>query len=456
MLSKLALTVAYASLLVSIIPSTTDAIEPLTIHQINRRRRQNLNLVKQLESHDRRADHHDYGRVEEDGVTEDVEELYFEQRLDHFKWYPSGKDLVHQNNTTSFSFSQRYFYSSRYVHDKDDDDDDVHDKEESNTAILSTLDHDDANPILPKTTERRMLLRKGYKQYYKSQHSQSKNKDTFAFLCVGGEGPSLTKHVLVDSVHCTGDMIELASKLFKEKHANVHLFALEHRYYGNSYPAFFDGSSAVSNDNLVYLSSRQALMDVANFVQIVKDQYALNDNVKFITFGGSYPGMMAGWSRLKFPHLIYGSVSNSAPVQVVLDFHEYNEVVAASLKNPMVGGSDECYEIVRNGHEEIISMLEKDTDEDRKTVADKFNICDGPEVLLDKKNVNVFLGDGVIYIPAQENDPTCDGDLCNIAKVSTTTRTEFLVCLTKVCYSHHLKSVLDSFIHFYSTKRNTY
>lgn len=61
----------------------------------------------------------------------------------------------------------------------------------------------------------------------------------YALLCVGGEGPMMTKAVLVDSVHCSGDMLELASLLYSEKGASVSLFGLEHRYYGQSYPGRF-------------------------------------------------------------------------------------------------------------------------------------------------------------------------------------------------------------------------
>ena len=61
----------------------------------------------------------------------------------------------------------------------------------------------------------------------------------YALLCVGGEGPTMTKAVLVDSVHCSGDMLELASLLYSEKGASVYLFGLEHRYYGQSYPGRF-------------------------------------------------------------------------------------------------------------------------------------------------------------------------------------------------------------------------
>jgi hypothetical protein len=81
----------------------------------------------------------------------DVEELRIEQKLDH---HPSAEQPA-----SSLTLSQRYFYSSRYVN-------------------ASSTDH------------------------------------ALAFLCVGGEGPSLDKSVLVDSVHCTGDMLELAAKLF--------------------------------------------------------------------------------------------------------------------------------------------------------------------------------------------------------------------------------------------------
>ena len=35
----------------------------------------------------------------------------------------------------------------------------------------------------------------------------------------------------------------------------------------------------------------------------------------WIAYGGSYPGSMAAWLKLKFPHLISGSVSSSGPLE---------------------------------------------------------------------------------------------------------------------------------------------
>jgi hypothetical protein len=79
---------------------------------------------------------------------EDIEVAFLEQQLDHYNPY--------WNESVRASLRQRYFYSNRYV--------------SKNTSL----------PV-------------------------------YAFLCVGGEGPALDRSVLVDSVHCSGDMLELAS-----------------------------------------------------------------------------------------------------------------------------------------------------------------------------------------------------------------------------------------------------
>lgn len=47
----------------------------------------------------------------------------------------------------------------------------------------------------------------------------------------------------------------------------------------------------LSLQNLRYLNSRQALADLANFIDWFRQQSNLPDN-KLITFGGSYPGLV--------------------------------------------------------------------------------------------------------------------------------------------------------------------
>jgi len=49
-------------------------------------------------------------------------------------------------------------------------------------------------------------------------------------------------------------------------------------------------ASDLSTDNLKYLSSEQALADLAYFRLYMSDKLKLTKN-KWIAFGGSYPGM---------------------------------------------------------------------------------------------------------------------------------------------------------------------
>ena len=69
------------------------------------------------------------------------------------------------------------------------------------------------------------------------------------------------------------------------------------RFYGDSHP-----TEDLSVKNLVYLSSEQALADLASFVSSMNEQHNLTD-AKWISFGGSYPGSLSAWFRLKYPHL---------------------------------------------------------------------------------------------------------------------------------------------------------
>jgi len=292
--------------------------------------------------------------TETSGEATGVQELYLKQQLDHFP---------EQKGDCNATFHQRYFYSHRYAE-----------------AINRT------------------------------------NAPVYAFLCVGGEGPSLDKSVLVNSVHCSGDMLELARRLHDGHQAIVHLFALEHRYYGKSYPGFTDkdgnATSPVTNENLVFLSSRQALADLAHFVETMNELHNLHYK-KWITFGGSYPGMMAAWARLEYPKLIHAAVSNSAPIQMEVNFPAYNDRVAFDLQYPLVGGSAECLQTVLDGHHDIVDAIAAGH---HKAIAGLFHVCDADTLLL-RKNVEMFVGDGVIGIPAQGNDPHCDKPICNIQKV---------------------------------------
>mmetsp|Transcript_23393 Transcript_23393/g.58507 ORF Transcript_23393/g.58507 Transcript_23393/m.58507 type:complete len:493 (-) Transcript_23393:89-1567(-) len=223
------------------------------------------------------------------------------------------------------------------------------------------------------------------------------------FLCVGGEGPPLTSNSVISSVHCN-DAVELAQTV------GALMIAVEHRYYGESIP-----TKSLSTEDLKFLSSRQALNDLALFHGHVCQRFNLTAANKWVSWGGSYPGMLAGWFRLKYPHLVHAAVSSSSPLQAQLDFPEYNDVVGLALKEGDVGGSDECFRRVAEGHADAATLLQ--TSEGRARIAAMFNICGGASALDVPANARLFGGQGMILVPAQENDPSCTEEVCNIEKI---------------------------------------
>ena len=69
-----------------------------------------------------------------------------------------------------------------------------------------------------------------------------------------------------------------------------------------------------------YLTSRQFLTDVANFIQTQNQILGLK-NPKWVLFGGSYAGALALWFRALYPELAIGAVGSSAFIEAQLDFY---------------------------------------------------------------------------------------------------------------------------------------
>ncbi|EGD81876.1 thymus specific serine peptidase [Salpingoeca rosetta] len=229
------------------------------------------------------------------------------------------------------------------------------------------------------------------------------------FLCVGGEGPPIDGSVVVSSVHCNG-----AVEMLPETGAIM--FAVEHRYYGcHNMSACPVTSFLKPKDALRFLSSRQALADLAGFHAYATATYGLKPTNKWVSFGGSYPGMLAGWFRLKFPHLVHASVASSAPVQAIVDMVGYNDVVAEAyaVSNNNVGGSPACRKAIADGHAMIGQMFSSDSG--RTRLANLFG--HNAKWYENKLNQASFAGFGVAYFPAQGNDPACTDPACNIGRI---------------------------------------
>lgn len=78
--------------------------------------------------------------------------------------------------------------------------------------------------------------------------------------------------------------------------------------------------SDLSIKNLQYLTSQQALADLAFFIESMNEEYEFGEDVKWIVFGGSYPGSLAAWLRAKYSHLVHGAMSASGPLLAQVDF----------------------------------------------------------------------------------------------------------------------------------------
>jgi pimeloyl-ACP methyl ester carboxylesterase len=113
---------------------------------------------------------------------------------------------------------------------------------------------------------------------------------------------------------------------------------LEHRFYGESRP-----TPDLGVKSMAWLSSRQALADLATFSLAMREQEGLTG--PWVALGGSYPGALAVWYRQKYPHLVTGAVSSSAPLVAQADFPEYLEVVGAALDSRAAG----CRAAVQEG-----------------------------------------------------------------------------------------------------------
>ncbi|EDV48495.1 putative serine protease K12H4.7 [Drosophila erecta] len=133
-----------------------------------------------------------------------------------------------------------------------------------------------------------------------------------------------------------------------EEHKGVLVYT-EHRYYGQSVP-----TSSMSTDNLKYLNVKQALADVANFIETFKAENPQLANSKVILAGGSYSATMVVWFKRLYPDLIVGGWASSAPLLAKVDFTEYKEVVGQAF---LQLGSQQCYDRIKNGIAELESMF---------------------------------------------------------------------------------------------------
>jgi len=132
------------------------------------------------------------------------------------------------------------------------------------------------------------------------------------FLIIGGEGSIVLKYLCWDNYTYMG---------WVKKHKGL-VIQLEHRFFGISYPKLIkDGVADMSLEALSLLTVKQALGDLANFVQNFKYNGKSMKDAAWVAIGASYPGALCAWFRALYPDLTVGGVCSSAPVWPKVDFY---------------------------------------------------------------------------------------------------------------------------------------
>ena len=152
------------------------------------------------------------------------------------------------------------------------------------------------------------IFGKTFKQRYFVDASAAKGPSSPVIYYLCGEGTC-------DGPSSTPEVNALAKKY------GAYRVALEHRYYGYSQP--FPTLTPV---NMQFLSMDQAIEDLATFQRSLQQSMKLTG--KWISMGGSYPGELSAFYRLKHPELVAGALASSAPVLAKADFFEYDRHVA--------------------------------------------------------------------------------------------------------------------------------
>lgn len=117
------------------------------------------------------------------------------------------------------------------------------------------------------------------------------------------------------------------------------IVVLEHRYYGASVPF---GQPDVAQ--MQHLTIHNALEDAAAFERYAVATHDLGG--KWIAAGGSYPGMLAAFYRLKHPELVAGAWASSAPIAMKLLFPEFDTIASRTL-------GPECAMLTRQAQAQI-------------------------------------------------------------------------------------------------------
>ncbi|XP_055610772.1 putative serine protease K12H4.7 [Uranotaenia lowii] len=154
---------------------------------------------------------------------------------------------------------------------------------------------------------------------------------------------------------------------------NGWLFTNEHRYFGDSVP-----TEDLSSENLQYLTTEQALVDMAEWIHHLRTNVLRNPSAKVVLFGIGHAGALATWMRQRYPHLVRGAWASSGQLEARLNFKEYAVEVGQLVRD---FGNDDCYSQLWRGFRTAENLMDAGFTE---VVTNMFRTCepvDGDDAL---------------------------------------------------------------------------
>lgn len=218
------------------------------------------------------------------------------------------------------------------------------------------------------------------------------------FIMIGGEGPVTPRDV--------GDYFSI--EYFAKEMSGLKV-ALEHRFYGASFPS-------TDSSDLHLLRSDQALADIATFLAYLKREYNLPKDTKIVAVGGSYSGNLAAWARIQYPFLIDAAISSSGPYLAQTDYPEYLQHIDSQIRKY---GGNRCMDIISTAHTDAEYLL----NHDKTTLAAIFRLQEAyiyNETGYDKASFMSAMGapSGVVQYAKHDGyyTTTKDGDIKHMCK----------------------------------------
>lgn len=166
---------------------------------------------------------------------------------------------------------------------------------------------------------------------------------------------------------------------------NALIIAVEHRYYGVSFPFAVPSSGQLETSQYVYLDIRQVMADTKLVLDTIRSEMKISSKVPVLVVGGSYGGQLSSYHRLTYPDTFQAAIAASAPVNYVLnttrllETEENFHVIVGKALDVMTGNTT-CSTDVRMGLD-MIKATQTQNATARRAMAENLGLCRNETVL---------------------------------------------------------------------------